>query len=100
MIRILRKLLIDVIEKIDAGNTDLTEDDVIKIADTINQCALKDEGISKYSACRYLNISRATFDNLVKAGKLPEGKHILGFKEKRWYKKDLDKYVRRIRDGK
>lgn len=100
MIKILRQLLVDIIEKIDVGNTDLTEDDVIKLAETIKQCAVKDEGISKYSACEYLNISRATFDNLVKAGKLPEGKHIIGFKEKRWYKKDLDEYVRRVRDGK
>ena len=49
--------------------------------------------MSKYSACQYLNISRAKFDNMVREGKLPEGKKVIGFKEKRWYKKDLDRFI-------
>ena len=97
MIKVLRKVLVDIIDKIDAGNTYITEEDSIKIAEAIRQCAVKDEGISKYSACQYLNISRTTFDTLVKLKKLPEGKHVIGFKEKRWYKKDLDEYLRRIK---
>lgn len=43
-------------------------------------------------AYTYLNISRATFDNLVKDGLLPKGKKVAGFKELFWYKKDLNKY--------
>lgn len=30
--------------------------------------------MSKYEACKYLNVSRATFDNYVRAGRLPRGK--------------------------
>lgn len=97
MIKVIKQLLLNAIEQIDAGNSNITEDDAVMIAETISRCTIKNEGISKYSACKYLNISRATFDNLVRLGKLPEGKHVVGFNEKRWYKKDLDEYLRRIK---
>ena len=41
---------------------------------------------------KYLNISRATFDNYVRAGKIPKGRKQQGFKELFFYKKDLDKF--------
>ena len=97
MLKIIRSLLVNIIDRIDTGNTNITEEDGLEVINYLNKFNNKDEGISKYSACQYLNISRATFDNLVKEGKLPEGKHIQGFKEKRWYRKDLDDYVRRIK---
>lgn len=54
----------------------------------------KDVPMSKYQAYTYLNISRATFDNLVRTGKIPRGKKIAGFKELAWYKKDLKKLLK------
>lgn len=54
----------------------------------------KEQRLSKYEACRYLNISRATFDNYVRAGKLPRGKHEAGFKELSWDKKTLDAFIK------
>ena len=50
--------------------------------------------MSKYEAYSYLNISRAKFDNLVKEGKLPQGKKQQGFKELSWFKKDLDLFIK------
>lgn len=97
MLKLIRSLLVSIIDRIDAGNTNITEEDGTQIIEYLSKFNNKDEGISKYTACQYLNISRATFDNLVREGKLPEGKHIQGFKEKRWYRKDLDDYVRRIK---
>lgn len=46
--------------------------------------------LSKYQACKYLNVSRATFDNYVRDKKIPKGRKQQGFKELFWYKKDLD----------
>lgn len=97
MLQIIRKLLVNIIDRIDSGNTNITEEEGLEVIKYLNTFNDKDEGISKYTACQYLNISRATFDNLVNEGKLPKGKHIQGFKELRWYKKDLDDYVRRIK---
>ena len=99
MIQIIRNLLVNFIERIDSGNSNISSEEGLEIINYLNKFTAKDEGISKYTACEYLNISRATFDNLVAEGKLPEGKHVQGFKEKRWYKKDLDDYVRRIKNG-
>lgn len=39
------------------------------------------------------------FDNYVREGKLPKGKHEIGFKELSWSKKDLDEFVRKSRDN-
>ena len=52
---------------------------------------------SKESACKYLNISRATFDNLVRDGKLPKGHKEVGFKELSWSKYELDEYVTKLK---
>lgn len=99
MLRIIRNLLQKIIDDIDAGNSNINEADAIEVAKILTEYTRKDKGISKYSACQYLNISRATFDNYVREGKIPKGKHEIGFKELRWYKKDLDKFIEESRNG-
>lgn len=74
-------LLRTLADNIDSGNSNLTENEAIELIDVIKHYTDRDELISKYEACRYLNISRATFDNYVRAGKLPKGKKKIGFKE-------------------
>lgn len=95
MKRVIRNLLQGIINDLDAGNTNLSEEEAIEVAKVISELR-KDNGISKYAACEYLNISRATFDRYVSEGKLPKGKHEIGFKELRWYKKDLDEYINKM----
>lgn len=90
MLTTIKHILNQIIDNIDAGNSNINEEDEQHIIDCLRKYTHKDEGMSKYSACQYLNISRAKFDNMVREGKLPEGKKVIGFKEKRWYKKDLD----------
>lgn len=90
MMQIIKKLLLVLVERIDAGNSNLTEEEALEAIETLNRLTARDEGMSKYSACKYLNVSRATFDNLVREGKIPRGKHHQGFKELRWFKKDLE----------
>lgn len=94
MIKILRNLLVKVIEEIDAGNTNITEEDCVKTINFLNETLRKDLPMSKYQAYTYLNVSRATFDNMVRDGKLPKGTKVPGFKELMYYKKDLDKIIR------
>ena len=40
-----------------------------------------------------IKMSRATFDNYVKDGKLPKSRHQVGFKELFWYKEDFDDFI-------
>ncbi len=74
---------------IDDGNTTFTDEECDELLDIINKVANTKNKLSKYQACKYLNISRATFDNWVKDGRIPEGKKEVGFKEKFWFKEDL-----------
>ncbi|MBQ9391965.1 MAG: helix-turn-helix domain-containing protein [Lachnospiraceae bacterium] len=76
---------------IDAGNSNITEQEAQDIITFLNGVA--DPKLSKYQACQLLNCSRATFDNLVREGKLPEGKRQAGFKEKFWNKQEILKYI-------
>lgn len=79
MLKIIRKLLLQIINDIDVGNTNINEEEGIEIINLLNK--LRSEKYSKYKAYTYLNISRATFDNLVREGKLPRGIKEPGFKE-------------------
>lgn len=79
------------IDDIDAGNSNIDEEESIKIAKFLRETTRTDIPMSKYQAYTYLNISRATFDNLVRQGKIPKGRKVPGFKELMWEKKDLKK---------
>lgn len=94
MLKIIRELLLKIVDNIDAGNSNLSEDEALQAIDYLKKLTNKEKRLSKYEACRYLNVSRATFDNYVRAGKLPRGKHEAGFKELSWTQKDLDTFIK------
>lgn len=71
--------MLKIVEDIDAGNTNLNEEEAIELTDTIVRLVDRTRRMSKYEACQYLNISRATFDNYVREGKLPKGTKEAGF---------------------
>jgi hypothetical protein len=87
----LKPYLQKMIDDIDAGNSNIDEEESIKIAKFLRETTRTDIPMSKYQAYTYLNISRATFDNLVRQGKIPKGRKVPGFKELMWEKKDLKK---------
>ena len=94
MLDIIKKLLIEILENIDSGNTNITEEEEVKTIKVLKELLRKDVPMSKYQAYTYLNISRATFDNLVNENKLPKGKKIAGFKELMWFEKDLIMFLK------
>ena len=89
MLQSIKKLLLGIIDDIDAGNSNVDEEEAIQIAKAVREISKKDVPMSKYQAYTYLGISRAKFDNLVREGKLPRGRKIQGFKELVWLKRDL-----------
>lgn len=90
-LNILKLVLNQIIQDIDSGNSNASDEELNEIFDIINKTVNVETKLSKYQACKYLGISRATFDNWVRDGKLPEGKKEAGFKEKFWTKSDLNK---------
>lgn len=94
MMKIIKELLIKTINDIDAGNSNLSDEEAFKVIDVLKELASKNPFMSKYQAYNYLGISRATFDNYVREGKIPKGIKKQGWKELGWYKKDLDKAIK------
>ena len=95
MLNVIKEQLLKIIENIDAGNSNISEEDAINTLKYIRELTDQDKRLSKYQACQYLNISRSSFDNYVREGKLPRGKKEAGFKELSWSKKELKNYIKR-----
>lgn len=90
-LELLKISLQKIIDNIDAGNSEFSEEECDELLEAINKATNTKNKLSKYQACKYLNISRATFDNYVRAGKIPKGEKEQGFKELFWTKESLDK---------
>lgn len=93
MINVIRELLVKIIDDIDCGNSNISDEEALQVIKSLKRYTRRDEPMSKYEAYTYLGISRATFDNLVRDGKLPKGRKKAGFKELFWFKKDLKKCI-------
>ena len=92
LLNVIKEELLKIVDNIDAGNSNISEEEGASIISTLKAFTEKDVPMSKYQAFNYLHISRATFDNLVREGKIPQGKKQQGFNELQWFKKDFDVY--------
>lgn len=90
--KLIRDLLADRLEQLDAGNSNIDEESAIAIFKAVNDSTDMTRRVSKYKACQMLHISRATFDNYVREGKLPKGEHTIGFKELSWSIKSINDF--------
>ena len=90
--KLLSKELRKVADKIDAGTCEMSVDEAMEIVNMLTH-----EAISKEEACKFLNVSRATFDLHVSFGNIPKGRKRTGFKELVWYKDELQKCVERLK---
>lgn len=91
MIQIIKNLLKQIIDDIDSGNSNITEDEQLKIIDCIQSIQSKE--LTKLESADYIGVCRATFDNYIDKGLIPKGKKRQGaglF----WKKSDLDKFLK------
>lgn len=95
LIQLVAKLLRETADRIDAGNSELSESEAMDIMDSLCHRVM-----SKEVACQHLNISRSRFDDLVRAKKLPKGRKRVGFKEICWYQDELDAAAKKIKNNK
>lgn len=100
MLKVIRNLLEKIITDLDSGNSNITEEEALKLTKVLQSYTDKTVKMSKYQACKYLNVSRATFDNYVREGSIPRGKKEAGFKELFYTKKDLDDFIRKAKNKK
>lgn len=94
ILELLSKELRNLADRIDGGNTNINQEEGMEIIDFIKKFD-KEKPLTKYEASKYLHVSRATFDNLVKEDKLPKGKKLYaGDSNIFWYQKDLNLYLK------
>ena len=86
------KLLRRVADDIDAGNSKISDSEAADIMETV--CHRE---MSKAQTCNYLNTGRSNFDSLIREGKMPKGKKVVGFKELRWYKDEVDACLKELK---
>lgn len=87
MLKVISQSLRQLADDVDAGKFECNKEQMTQVVTQLAE--FNTEFLSKAQACDYLNISRSTFDKLVKEGKLPKGKKRLGFKELSWKKEEL-----------
>ena len=98
MLEVIKLLLQKIISDIDAGNSNITENEAMEMVKVIKSYTDRTQKLSKYQACQKLNVSRATFDNLVREGIIPRGEKVIGLKELFWEEKTLDKGIKSRRN--
>lgn len=91
MIKILRNLLQQIINDIDAGNSNISENQQLEVINLLQK--LNQKELSKTESANYIGVSKATFNNYIVKGLIPQGHKRQGFNEKSWFKTDLDKYL-------
>lgn len=57
MMKIIKDLLIKIINDIDTGNSNLSADECNKVIEYLTEITNKNEKLSKYQACKYLKVS-------------------------------------------
>lgn len=75
MLNAIKSILQNIIDQIDSGNCNMSDEEMLKTINMLRQYANPEEKLSKDQVCSKLNVSRATFDNKVRAGKFPKGKN-------------------------
>lgn len=94
MKQLIIKILRDITDRLDCGTSELDPKGCQKVLNTINLMEHGDQEMSKTEAAEYLGVCRATFDNYVKDGYLPRGKHLhSNTKALFWWKSDLDQFL-------
>lgn len=78
------KILRNIADNLDEGTSEGTPEQLELAMSTFMHIPL-----SKVQAYQELGISRSTFDNMVREGKLPKGRKRVGFKELVWYKDEI-----------
>ena len=87
MLKVISQSLRQLADDVDAGKFECDKEQMTQVVTQLAE--FNTEFLSKAQACDYLNISRSTFDKLIKEGKLPKGKKRMGFKELSWKKEEL-----------
>ena len=92
MLKVIRDLLLKIVDNIDAGNSNISEKEAFEIIDIIKRYTDTTQYYNRTQAAKYLNCSIQSFDLYRKEGKISEGiKQAGGVRQ--WTKQQLDQYI-------
>lgn len=95
----LRAVLAESLDRIDAGNTNISEEHANVLIDVIGTINKPEKRISKAYACEHiLHINTNRFNYLLSKGVIPPGKHELGFHELSWSIADFDDAIEYLKN--
>ena len=99
MLKVIRDLLLKIVDSIDAGNSNISEKEAFEIIDIIKHYTDTTQYYNRTQAAKYLNCSIQSFDLYRKEGKIPEGiKQAGGVRQ--WTKQQLDEYITKYKVNK
>lgn len=88
--KLVAKYLREAAAKIDSGDCEMSVDEAMDIVKVIAHHPL-----TKEEACKFMNIGRSRFDELVREGVLPKGRKRVGLTQLSWWKDELEMCKRR-----
>lgn len=91
--KVIRNMLKSLLDNIDAGNFNMTEEEMEETIEFIKDISNRDKYYSREEAAKYLHMNIQNFDLLRKKGEIPEGIKRAGITNLLWNKKVLDKYI-------
>lgn len=80
VMNVIKEQLYRIINDIDAGNSNLTEEEALSAMKMLQKFLRKDKPMSKVESYKYLGIRRSKFDSLIRDNLLPRGRNKLGSK--------------------
>ena len=93
LVKLVVKTLRETADLLDAGNSELSESEAMDIMEVLCHRAM-----SKAQACEYLNISPSHFGDLIRTKQMTKGRKVVGYKELRWYRDELDECSKKIKE--
>ena len=91
MLNIIKEILIQLVNDIDSGNSNISEKEQLKLLDIFKEINKKE--LSAFEACDYIGVSKSTFYNYINKGLIPKGIKVSG-KGVIWYKNDLENFLK------
>lgn len=100
MLEELRKILLNIVDNIDSGNSNIDETKSIEIAVSLGELLARynkpkePNEYTRIAACKYLRISETKFNYLRRKHLISDGHKVAGDVRK-WTKQDLDSYIQK-----
>ena len=91
MIQLIKKGLEQIVNDIDSGNSNMSEDEQLKFVELLQK--ISNQELSKTEAADYIGVSTSIFRNYVDKGLIPKGTKSRGVTALFWKKYDLNKYI-------